>query len=80
MRVTVETNRDAAVVRIVDRTSDAPPADLREYIQRGEANPELGDAGLGTYLFDTIVQRYDGSVSIESGEGSSVIRIELPVV
>lgn len=73
--VSVERTDDAAVVRIVDDGPGIPEAVQESLFERSDH----GDHGFGLYLVDTLVDRYNGSVSVEStGPNGTTVAVALP--
>ena len=68
-----------AVVRIADNGPGVPDDRKEEIFSEGEAGLETGGTGLGLYLVKTLVERYDGEVSVEDNEPTgAVFVVRLP--
>lgn len=72
--VRVETTPETVRVRIEDNGPGIPESKRSDLFERGH-----GDHGLGLYLVEVLVDRYDGSIELtETGPEGSVFTVELP--
>ncbi|WIV66619.1 PAS domain S-box protein [Natrialbaceae archaeon AArc-T1-2] len=77
--VGVDVDEDAVTVRIADDGPGIPPNRRDAIFGRTEAGLEHPAAGVGLYLVDTLVDRYDGDVRVEESElGGAAFVLELP--
>lgn len=76
VRVGVETDDEAVVVRVADNGPGIPASQKDEIFGRGERGLESPGSGIGLYLVDTLVDAYGGEVRVEdrdSGERSGSV-------
>jgi len=66
--VTVEDNDDTVSVAIGDNGPGIPHSQQDEIFGRGEMGLESSGSGIGLYLVHTLVQMYNGSVSVEDND------------
>ena len=72
---------DAVTVRIADNGPGIPDDRKDAIFEDGEKGLDSEGTGLGLYLVETLVDRYDGDVRVEDNEPEgSVFVVELPVV
>lgn len=77
--VTVEEHTDSVAVRIADNGPGIPEADRARLVEAGEQGPDSVGHGLGLYLVRTLVDRYDGDISIRANDPrGTVVEITLP--
>lgn len=73
--VTADRTEDGVVVAVADNGPGIDP-ETREHLFEREGGR---DHGLGMYLVDTLVDRYDGAVELtESGPDGTVVTVEMP--
>jgi signal transduction histidine kinase len=80
--ITVDATERANTVEVcVGDNGPGVPADRRDEIfGRGEMGLESPGSGIGLYLVDTLVEMYDGEVTIgESDAGGAAFTVELPL-
>jgi len=75
--------RGTAVITVADDGPGIPEslrADLFERFARGDSSRSriAGSTGLGLSIVRAVVEAHDGTVSVESGDGRTVFRVELP--
>jgi len=78
--VTVSTTVDAEVVRvrIADNGPGIPDAQKEQIFCEGEKGLDSDGTGIGLYLVETLVDRYDGAVWVEDNEpDGSVFTVEI---
>ncbi|EMA32417.1 PAS domain-containing sensor histidine kinase [Halobiforma nitratireducens] len=81
--VTVSAHADENVVcvRIEDNGPGIPADQKADIFREGEKGLDSDGTGLGLYLVETLVDRYEGDVWIEDNEPvGSVVVVELPLV
>jgi signal transduction histidine kinase len=81
--VTVSATRTETTVsiRIADNGPGVANSQKNTIFRQGEKGLESEGTGLGLYLVDTLVDRYDGDVHIEDNEPEgAVFIVEIPVV
>ena len=77
--VSATVSGDDVVVRIADNGPGVPDHRKDEIFSEGEAGLETGGTGLGLYLVETLVERYEGEVSVEDNEPTgAVFVVRLP--
>ncbi len=78
--VQAEQDGDRAVVHIADNGPGIPADRTETVFQEGEMGLDSEGTGLGLYLVKTLVDRYQGDVSIEDNEPTgAVFVVELPI-
>jgi signal transduction histidine kinase len=71
---------DIVAVRIADNGPGIPEERKETIFQQGEMGLDSEGTGLGLYLVETLVDRYDGSVYLEDNDSTgAVFVVELPV-
>ncbi|ELZ95801.1 signal-transducing histidine kinase-like protein [Haloferax mucosum ATCC BAA-1512] len=71
--------RDRYVLTVSDNGPGIPPGDRERIFTRGKKAQESSGVGVGLYLVETFVERYDGSVEVESNTPhGAIFKIELP--
>jgi signal transduction histidine kinase len=75
--VTVTETVDAAIIEISD---DGPGIDMRtdSLFDPNSRGPESDGDGLGLFLADLIVQRYNGAIRLTEGDDGATFEIEVP--
>lgn len=77
--VSVERDGETVAVSVADDGPGIPPSE-RERLRDVEDPDASGESGLGLYIVGMLLERYDGSVSIEDREPrGTVVTVELPV-
>jgi len=77
--VSATTTRDTVRVRIADNGPGIPDGQKDAIFGKGEIGSESHGTGIGTYLVETLVERYGGDVSIEDNDPrGAVFVVELP--
>lgn len=66
--VTVEHNDETVSVAITDNGPGIPDSQKNEIFGRGEMGLESSGSGIGLYLVDTLVEMYNGSVTVEDND------------
>ncbi|WP_276252420.1 ATP-binding protein [Haloarcula rara] len=77
LRVWVQTTEERVTVHIADNGPGIPDERKDEIFGRGEKGLESSGTGLGLYLVDTLLDRYDGDVYVTDGEDGSEFVITL---
>lgn len=79
--VTAERGDDRVQVRIADNGPGVPDERKRQIFQEGETELESEGTGIGLYLAETLVDRYDGEIWVKDNEPEgSVFVVELSLV
>jgi len=79
--VSVTVADDTVAVRIADNGPGIPDSRKDAIFEGGEKGLDSEGTGLGLYLVETLVDRYDGDVWVEDNEPTgAVFVVELPVV
>jgi len=79
--VSVMTTEDVARVRIADNGPGIPDEQKDQIFEEGETGIDSGGTGLGLYLVQTLVDRYEGDIWIEDNDpDGSVFVVELPTM
>jgi signal transduction histidine kinase len=68
VEVRVETDEEAVTVRVADDGPGVPAGQREAVFGRGEKGLESPGTGIGLYLVDTIVGKYDGEVWVEDND------------
>jgi signal transduction histidine kinase len=69
------------VVRVADNGPGIPDDRKDAIFEEGEKGLDSEGTGLGLYLVETLVERYDGDIRVEDNEPKgAVFVVELPVV
>jgi len=67
-------------IKIADNGPGVPDAQKKEIFEEGQTALDSDSTGLGLYLVETLVNRYDGDVKVEDNEPEgSVFVVELPL-
>jgi len=77
LRVWVAVTEDRVQVHIADNGPGIPDERKDEIFGRGEKGLESSGTGLGLYLVDTLVQRYDGEVTVTDGDDGAEFVVTL---
>lgn len=80
--VTVSANDadDHVTIRVADNGPGIPEDRRDEIFRKGESGLDSAGAGLGLYLVETLLDRYDGTVRVEDNEPEgSVFVLEVPL-
>ena len=79
--VTVTDDGDSIAVEIADNGPGVPDTQKDEIFGRGEMGLESSGSGIGLYLVDTLVEMYNGSVTLTDNEPTgSVFTVTLDAV
>lgn len=79
--VSVAVDNHTVSIRIADNGPGIPDEHKEMIFQEGQQSPDSNGTGLGLYLVETLVDRYNGTVWVEDNEPEgSVFVIELPTV
>ncbi|CCQ34169.1 Signal-transducing histidine kinase protein [Halorhabdus tiamatea SARL4B] len=80
VEVRVERDNESVTVSIADDGPGIPPAE-RERLRGVDTDPDpSGESGLGLYIVGMLLERYDGSVSIDDRKPrGTVVTVELPI-
>jgi signal transduction histidine kinase len=65
--ISVEERPESVAVSIVDNGPGVPDSQKDEIFGRGEMGLESAGTGIGLYLVDTLVEMYQGAVTLEDG-------------
>jgi len=77
--VTVETDPGIVTIRVADDGPGIPDPQRGSLFERGELGPDSNGSGIGLYIVDQLIERYDGSISVEDSDiGGTAFEIELP--
>lgn len=80
VEVRVTLDRDTAIVEIADNGPGIPDEQKDEIFAKGERGLQSEGTGIGLYLVETLIDRYDGDVWVEDNEPrGAVFGVELPV-
>lgn len=77
LRVWIQTTDERVTVHIADNGPGVPDDRKDEIFGRGEKGLESSGTGLGLYLVDTLVDRYDGDVYVTDSDGGAEFVISL---
>jgi len=77
LRVWAETTGERVTVHIADNGPGVPNERKDEIFGRGEKGLESAGTGLGLYLVDTLIDRYDGDVYVTDGEDGAEFVVSL---
>ncbi|WP_070364422.1 two-component system sensor histidine kinase NtrB [Halodesulfurarchaeum formicicum] len=81
VEVATEIGADTVRISVADDGPGIPPEERESIFAKGETGLESDGTGLGLYLVQTLVDRYDGRVWIEDNEPrGAVFVVELPRV
>lgn len=77
--VSVRETPQAAVVRIADNGPGIPDGQKRTVFGKGETGLDSSGTGLGLYLVETLVDTYDGTITVEDNDPvGSVFTVTVP--
>lgn len=80
VEVTLETSDGRAVVSIADNGPGIPDSQKDNIFVKGEKGLDSTGSGIGLYLVETLVDQYDGSVSVgDNDPEGTVFTVELPL-
>jgi len=79
--VTVTNDGDTVAIAFADNGPGVPDSQKDEIFGRGEMGLESSGSGIGLYLVDTLVEMYNGSVTLTDNEPTgSVFAVTLDTV
>lgn len=79
VRISVERTDDSVEVRVADNGPGIPDRHKNKIFKEGKTGIESEGTGIGLYLAQTLVERYDGDIWVEDGDpDGSVFIIQLP--
>jgi signal transduction histidine kinase len=79
VEVTVESGDETVVVRVADDGPGIPDDHKETYFAPGEQDEDSVGQGIGLYLVETLVERYDGEIDVADNDPrGSVFTVELP--
>lgn len=77
--VTVEAAPETVTIRVADDGPGIPDRKRDALFERGKLGSESNGSGIGLYIVDQLIERYDGSISVEDSDfGGTAFEIELP--
>ncbi len=80
LRVSTRHTEGTVTVRITDN-GPGIPTDVRRTVTRGEVDPTDEAVGLGLYLIRTLIDRYNGAITLHDAEPrGSVVELTFPTV
>ena len=79
IEISASESADSVQVRIADNGPGVSSGMKRAIFEKGETGLESSGTGLGLYLVETLVERYDGELRVEDNEPvGAVFIVELP--
>ncbi len=79
VHITATVSGDRVQVRVADNGPGVPADRVKHIFEKGEMGLESGGTGLGLYLVEAFVERYEGDVWVEDNEPTgAVFCVELP--
>ena len=76
VRVTLEREDNAVVIKIIDNGSGIPPNELT-VLERGREDALAHGSGLGLWIVTMVVDKIDGSITYDTGDDGTTITLRL---